>query len=163
MFYIDSNDSNVLLNILVYIWISNCHYSCTRNHCCLLIHVDTPGHQLSGVFFNWALKRTIDQQTSHMKTNDFGPNIDTILWNVCLQSTRIGMSVNAIRKQSTDDEVTSLAKSLIKSWKKLLGKCSFPDLVDNMFVRDCKWTMIEEPFPVRPKRHVKLTWCLCCF
>uniref|UniRef100_A0A8C1WYW2 TFIIS N-terminal domain-containing protein n=1 Tax=Cyprinus carpio TaxID=7962 RepID=A0A8C1WYW2_CYPCA len=41
-----------------------------------------------------------------------------------LQSTRIGMSVNAIRKQSTDDEVTSLAKSLIKSWKKLLGKCN---------------------------------------
>lgn len=34
-----------------------------------------------------------------------------------LQSTRIGMSVNAIRKQSTDEEVTSLAKSLIKSWK----------------------------------------------
>uniref|UniRef100_A0A2K5BVI3 TFIIS N-terminal domain-containing protein n=1 Tax=Aotus nancymaae TaxID=37293 RepID=A0A2K5BVI3_AOTNA len=39
-----------------------------------------------------------------------------------LQSTRIGMSVNAIRKQSTDEEVTSLAKSLIKSWKKLLGR-----------------------------------------
>ncbi|EGW09775.1 Transcription elongation factor A protein 1 [Cricetulus griseus] len=38
----------------------------------------------------------------------------------CQQSTRIGMSVNAIRKQSTDEEVTSLAKSLIKSWKKLL-------------------------------------------
>ncbi|KAJ7410548.1 Transcription elongation factor A protein 1 [Pitangus sulphuratus] len=38
-----------------------------------------------------------------------------------LQSTRIGMSVNAIRKQSTDEEVTSLAKSLIKSWKKLLA------------------------------------------
>lgn len=32
------------------------------------------------------------------------------------------MSVNAIRKQSTDEEVTSLAKSLIKSWKKLLGE-----------------------------------------
>lgn len=44
------------------------------------------------------------------------------LWcNVFPQSTRIGMSVNAIRKQSTDEEVTSLAKSLIKSWKKLLG------------------------------------------
>ncbi|KAA0719290.1 Transcription elongation factor A protein 1 [Triplophysa tibetana] len=39
-----------------------------------------------------------------------------------LQSTRIGMSVNAIRKQSTDDDVTSLAKSLIKSWKKLLDE-----------------------------------------
>ncbi|MEE6463983.1 hypothetical protein FKM82_006124 [Ascaphus truei] len=37
-----------------------------------------------------------------------------------LQSTRIGMSVNAIRKQSGDEDVTSLAKSLIKSWKKLL-------------------------------------------
>lgn len=41
-----------------------------------------------------------------------------------LQSTRIGMSVNAIRKQSTDEEVTSLAKSLIKSWKKLLDGSS---------------------------------------
>ena len=38
-----------------------------------------------------------------------------------LQSTRIGTSVNAIRKQSTDEEVTSSAKSLIKSWNKLLG------------------------------------------
>ncbi|XP_063779796.1 transcription elongation factor A protein 1 isoform X2 [Pseudophryne corroboree] len=37
-----------------------------------------------------------------------------------LQSTRIGMSVNAIRKQSANEDVTSLAKSLIKSWKKLL-------------------------------------------
>ncbi|XP_053104984.1 transcription elongation factor A protein 2 isoform X3 [Hemicordylus capensis] len=37
-----------------------------------------------------------------------------------LQSTRIGMSVNALRKQSTDEEVITLAKSLIKAWKKLL-------------------------------------------
>ncbi|KAG5838577.1 hypothetical protein ANANG_G00225100 [Anguilla anguilla] len=37
-----------------------------------------------------------------------------------LQSTRIGMSVNAVRKQSSEEEVQSLAKSLIKSWKKLL-------------------------------------------
>uniref|UniRef100_A0A4W3JFI5 Transcription elongation factor n=1 Tax=Callorhinchus milii TaxID=7868 RepID=A0A4W3JFI5_CALMI len=37
-----------------------------------------------------------------------------------LQSTRIGMSVNAVRKQSTDEDITTLAKSLIKSWKKLL-------------------------------------------
>ncbi|KAJ8370734.1 hypothetical protein SKAU_G00107620 [Synaphobranchus kaupii] len=37
-----------------------------------------------------------------------------------LQSTRIGMSVNAVRKQSAEEEVQSLAKSLIKSWKKLL-------------------------------------------
>ncbi|XP_063064909.1 transcription elongation factor A protein 2 [Engraulis encrasicolus] len=37
-----------------------------------------------------------------------------------LQSTRIGMSVNSVRKQSSDEEVQSLAKSLIKAWKKLL-------------------------------------------
>ncbi|KAM7411183.1 hypothetical protein PAMA_021254 [Pampus argenteus] len=37
-----------------------------------------------------------------------------------LQSTRVGMSVNAVRKQSSDDEVQTLAKALIKSWKKLL-------------------------------------------
>jgi len=39
---------------------------------------------------------------------------------VYLQKTRIGMTVNTLRKQSRDDEVVSLAKSLIKSWKKLL-------------------------------------------
>ncbi|XP_055452204.1 transcription elongation factor A protein 2 isoform X2 [Psammomys obesus] len=38
-----------------------------------------------------------------------------------LQSTRVGMSVNALRKQSSDEELIALAKSLIKSWKKLLG------------------------------------------
>ncbi|XP_071254190.1 triadin-like isoform X4 [Salvelinus alpinus] len=37
-----------------------------------------------------------------------------------LQETRIGMSVNGIRKHCTDDEVVSLAKILIKDWKRLL-------------------------------------------
>ncbi|KAM6936063.1 transcription elongation factor A protein 3 isoform 5-T5 [Lycodopsis pacificus] len=37
-----------------------------------------------------------------------------------LQETRIGMSVNGIRKQSADEEVISLAKLLIKDWKRLL-------------------------------------------
>lgn len=32
------------------------------------------------------------------------------------------MSVNAVRKQSPDEEVQNIAKSLIKSWKKLLGE-----------------------------------------
>uniref|UniRef100_A0A3Q0QZU2 Transcription elongation factor n=1 Tax=Amphilophus citrinellus TaxID=61819 RepID=A0A3Q0QZU2_AMPCI len=35
-------------------------------------------------------------------------------------STRVGMSVNAVRKQCSDEEVQTLAKTLIKSWKKLL-------------------------------------------
>lgn len=37
--------------------------------------------------------------------------------------------MNAIRKQSTDEEVTSLAKSLIKSWKKLLGMAAETSLL----------------------------------
>ncbi|XP_031709241.1 transcription elongation factor A protein 3 isoform X3 [Anarrhichthys ocellatus] len=37
-----------------------------------------------------------------------------------LQETRIGMSVNGIRKHSADEEVISLAKFLIKDWKRLL-------------------------------------------
>ncbi|KAJ0064697.1 hypothetical protein NL108_011906, partial [Boleophthalmus pectinirostris] len=37
-----------------------------------------------------------------------------------LQSTRVGMSVNAVRKLSSDEEVQTLAKGLIKSWKKLI-------------------------------------------
>ncbi|XP_026227402.1 transcription elongation factor A protein 3 isoform X1 [Anabas testudineus] len=37
-----------------------------------------------------------------------------------LQETRIGMSVNGIRKHCTDEEVTALAKLLIKDWKRLL-------------------------------------------
>ena len=34
--------------------------------------------------------------------------------------SRIGMTVNALRKSSSDEEVITLAKSLIKTWKKLL-------------------------------------------
>ncbi|XP_041358271.1 transcription elongation factor S-II-like [Gigantopelta aegis] len=37
-----------------------------------------------------------------------------------LQKTRIGMAVNNLRKASSNDEVISLAKNLIKLWKKLL-------------------------------------------
>ncbi|XP_072572444.1 transcription elongation factor A protein 3 isoform X5 [Paramormyrops kingsleyae] len=37
-----------------------------------------------------------------------------------LQDTRIGMSVNGIRKHCTDEEVVTLAKILIKNWKRLL-------------------------------------------
>jgi len=38
-----------------------------------------------------------------------------------LTKTRIGMTVNQLRKSSRDDDVISLAKSLIKNWKKFLG------------------------------------------
>ena len=37
-----------------------------------------------------------------------------------LQKTRIGMLVNNVRKQTTSDEVSGMAKQLIKGWKKLV-------------------------------------------
>lgn len=37
-----------------------------------------------------------------------------------LQKTKIGMTVNNLRKQTKDDQVIATAKALIKSWKKLL-------------------------------------------
>lgn len=41
-----------------------------------------------------------------------------------LQKTRIGMIVNNFRKKSNSDEIVTLAKSLIKGWKKLLPESS---------------------------------------
>ncbi|XP_054855193.1 transcription elongation factor A protein 3 isoform X2 [Eublepharis macularius] len=37
-----------------------------------------------------------------------------------LQTTRIGVAVNTVRKHCSDEEVVALAKILIKNWKKLL-------------------------------------------
>ncbi|RWS05722.1 transcription elongation factor S-II-like protein [Dinothrombium tinctorium] len=37
-----------------------------------------------------------------------------------LQKTRIGMTVNNLRKSSSDEEVIALSKTLIRSWKRLL-------------------------------------------
>merc|ERR1719322_1859328 len=37
-----------------------------------------------------------------------------------LTKTRIGMTVNALRKSSQDEDVITLAKNLIKAWKKFL-------------------------------------------
>ncbi|XP_046856789.1 transcription elongation factor S-II-like [Xenia sp. Carnegie-2017] len=37
-----------------------------------------------------------------------------------LQKTRIGMTVNVLRKSSSNSEIQTISKSLIKSWKKLL-------------------------------------------
>nr|CAD7458022.1 unnamed protein product [Timema tahoe] len=43
-----------------------------------------------------------------------------------LTKTRIGMTVNALRKSTSDDEVISLSKTLIKNWKKFLSGCNTP-------------------------------------
>lgn len=44
-----------------------------------------------------------------------------------LTKTRIGMTVNALRKSSSDEEVISLSKTLIKNWKKFLSGSATPN------------------------------------
>jgi len=44
-----------------------------------------------------------------------------------LTSTRIGMTVNNLRKSSKDDEIITVAKSLIKTWKKFVPEDKKPD------------------------------------
>ncbi|NXJ42557.1 TCEA3 protein, partial [Ciconia maguari] len=41
-----------------------------------------------------------------------------------LQTTRIGVAVNSVRKHCSDEEVVASAKILIKNWKRLLGEQS---------------------------------------
>lgn len=41
---------------------------------------------------------------------------------LALQTTRIGVAVNGVRKHCSDKEVVSLAKVLIRNWKQLLGE-----------------------------------------
>uniref|UniRef100_A0A671DMF5 Transcription elongation factor A3 n=1 Tax=Rhinolophus ferrumequinum TaxID=59479 RepID=A0A671DMF5_RHIFE len=43
-----------------------------------------------------------------------------------LQTTRIGVAVNGVRKHCSDKEVVSLAKVLIKNWKRLLDSPGSP-------------------------------------
>lgn len=70
------------------------------------------------------IAKKLDKMVSKRKTDDALDLLKELksmaMTLELLQSTRIGMSVNALRKQTSDEEVITLAKSLIKSWKKLL-------------------------------------------
>uniref|UniRef100_H2ZJF9 Transcription elongation factor n=1 Tax=Ciona savignyi TaxID=51511 RepID=H2ZJF9_CIOSA len=68
-----------------------------------------------------------------------------------LQKTRIGMSVNNIRKQTTDGEVAIAAKQLIKGWKKLVsGKFVFLMLSTSLI-----FFLISEPNSTPKKSEEK--------
>jgi len=61
-----------------------------------------------------------------------------------MQKTRIGITVNSFRKTAGDDEISNLAKTLIKSWKKLVhGKWNYPPVFSTW------WGIITGP-PLRP-------------
>jgi len=79
------------------------------------------------------IRKQIDKITEDVKSGDESGSVDagqaldllktldsTKMSLQILTKTRIGMSVNALRKSSSDDEVNSMAKSLIKAWKKFL-------------------------------------------
>ncbi|XP_028850303.1 transcription elongation factor A protein 2-like [Denticeps clupeoides] len=72
-----------------------------------------------------------------------------------LQSSRIGMTVNAVRKQSSDEEVQSLAKSLIKTWKKLLDDSKEDEKKDGspLILPSSSKKPCEPKTPNSPKAH----------
>lgn len=72
-------------------------------------------------------KMTSDDGTGQEQALDLLKALQTLAINLdVLTKTRIGMTVNALRKSSKDDEVISLSKTLIKNWKKFLSGPNTP-------------------------------------
>nr|CAI5859743.1 unnamed protein product [Callosobruchus analis] len=66
-------------------------------------------------------KMTSEDGSGQEQALDLLKELHTLNINLeVLRKTRIGMTVNALRKSSKDDEVISLSKTLIKNWKKFL-------------------------------------------
>ncbi|XP_055382026.1 transcription elongation factor S-II [Condylostylus longicornis] len=72
-------------------------------------------------------KMTAPDGTGQEQALDLLKALQTLDVNLdILTKTRIGMTVNELRKSSKDDEVISLAKTLIKNWKRFLGNTPAP-------------------------------------
>uniref|UniRef100_A0A8C0IJ20 TFIIS N-terminal domain-containing protein n=1 Tax=Bubo bubo TaxID=30461 RepID=A0A8C0IJ20_BUBBB len=56
-----------------------------------------------------------------------------------LQTTRIGVAVNSVRKHCSDEEVVTSAKILIKNWKRLLGDPNPPQAITAPQTSDALW------------------------
>jgi len=65
-----------------------------------------------------------------------------------LTNTRIGMTVNALRKSSSDSEVISQAKSLIKAWKKFV-----PENADRKEAKDTPTARVTKSIIPRKSLH----------
>uniref|UniRef100_A0A0K8TRH6 Transcription elongation factor n=1 Tax=Tabanus bromius TaxID=304241 RepID=A0A0K8TRH6_TABBR len=67
-------------------------------------------------------KMTSPDGTGQEQALDLLKTLQTLDINLdILTKTRIGMTVNELRKSSKDEEVISLAKTLIKNWKRFLA------------------------------------------
>jgi len=74
-----------------------------------------------------------------------------------LTSTRIGMTVNALRKTSKDEEVIMRAKTLIKTWKKFVPERDEKKDKDKMNSKDegkKEASRIEDKTPLPPKSTI---------
>ncbi|CAH0404678.1 unnamed protein product [Chilo suppressalis] len=73
------------------------------------------------------IKMTSDDGTGQEEALELLKTLQTMAINLdVLTKTRIGMTVNALRKSSKDEEVISLCKTLIKNWKKFLSTPTTP-------------------------------------
>ncbi|XP_045470366.1 transcription elongation factor S-II [Harmonia axyridis] len=67
-------------------------------------------------------KMTSEDGSGQEQALDLLKTLQTLEVNLeVLTNTRVGMTVNALRKSSKDEEVISLSKTLIKNWKKFLS------------------------------------------
>ncbi|KAJ2944606.1 hypothetical protein O0L34_g3960 [Tuta absoluta] len=77
-------------------------------------------------------KMTSDDGTGQEEALELLKTLQTMAINLdVLTKTRIGMTVNALRKSSKDEEVISLCKTLIKNWKKFISTPSTPSKEGN--------------------------------
>lgn len=66
-------------------------------------------------------KMIANKTTDHSSTVDILTGLQDIPMNLeALQKTKIGMTVNNVRKSTTNEEAVNIAKNLIKNWKRLL-------------------------------------------
>ncbi|KAM6967516.1 transcription elongation factor A protein 3 [Aplochiton taeniatus] len=73
-----------------------------------------------------------------------------------LQETRIGMSVNGIRKHCTDEDVVALAKILIKDWKRLLDSAHSPDEKANEMMNGIESCSVGSAKPSLSEKETRL-------
>lgn len=71
------------------------------------------------------IKKKLDKMTAKESDQSQAQDLLKVLQGLpinfeVLSKTRIGMTVNALRKASTDEEVISASKQLIKNWKKFV-------------------------------------------
>ncbi|XP_030746736.1 transcription elongation factor S-II [Sitophilus oryzae] len=97
-------------------------------------------------------KMTSDDGSGQEQALDLLKELQSLNVNLdVLTKTRIGMTVNALRKSSKDDEVITLAKVLIKNWKKFISNSESNKSSSSSDSKESKKVKKEE----KPKKEEK--------